>query len=357
MAKTKRKTRKNNGTEVRRYCSIPKMPERSFSPNVSPERARLIINSDTKWANGTTLRYYFFKSPAKWTTSEQKKQIVSKAFNKWKDLGIGLEFKQVDSPDDAEIRIGFERNDGHWSYLGRTILDYGMDQRTMNLDKEDAWDIDTAVHEIGHSLGFPHEHQNPNAGIVWNEEAVYEALAKWPNEWPRSVTYYNIIRKISPDEVQGSSWDPDSIMHYPFETGLIEKPEQYKTGLLPASGLSARDKEWVKRFYPPLSPQDYQTLKPFQSVQLHLEPAQQANFTLQLEASRNYNISTFGVNDTVLVLFEKVDGKLRYSTADDDSGEDYNANIKVKLYAGRKYVVRVRLYYQHRKGDLGVMMW
>ena len=225
------------------------------------------------------------------------------------------------------------------------------------MDKSDSWDIDTAVHEIGHSLGYPHEHQNPNAGIVWNEEAVYAALAKPPNEWSRSVTYYNIIRKISADEVQGSSWDPDSIMHYPFEAGLIEKPAKYKTGLTPAPGLSTRDKEWVRKFYAPLGPQDYQKLEPFQSVRLHLEPTQQTNFTIRPEATRKYVISTFGVSDTVLVLFEDMDGELRYSTADDDSGENYNANIEVRLYAGRKYVLRVRLYYQHRKGDLGVMMW
>ena len=113
MAKTKRKTRKNTAAAARRYCSIPEVPERSFSPDVSSERARLIINSGSKWANGTTLRYYFFKSPAKWATTTQKRDLVRTAFKKWKDLGIGLEFKEVDSPDEAEIRIGFERRDGH----------------------------------------------------------------------------------------------------------------------------------------------------------------------------------------------------------------------------------------------------
>jgi len=48
----------------------------------------------------------------------------------------------------------------------------------MNLDKAYAFGLDTAVHEIGHSLGFPHEYQNPKAGIVWNEEAVYAALGQ-----------------------------------------------------------------------------------------------------------------------------------------------------------------------------------
>ena len=73
------------------------------------------------------------------------------------------------------------------------------------------------AHEIGHTIGFPHEHQNPNAGIVWDEEAVYRALGGPPNNWSRETTFHNIIRKIQPDRVQGSTWDPDSVMHYPFE--------------------------------------------------------------------------------------------------------------------------------------------
>jgi hypothetical protein len=68
---------------------------------------------------------------------------------------------------------------------------------------------DTALHGIGHTLGLPHEHQNPNAGIVWDEETVYTSLGGPPNNWPREKTQWNILRKIEPDTVQGSYWDPD----------------------------------------------------------------------------------------------------------------------------------------------------
>jgi hypothetical protein len=44
---------------------------------------------------------------------------------------------------------------------------------------------DTALHGIGHTLGLPHEHQNPNAGIVWDEKTVYTSLGGPPNSWPR----------------------------------------------------------------------------------------------------------------------------------------------------------------------------
>jgi hypothetical protein len=356
-----------------RYCSLPEVPPRVFSPNVNPNRASLILRSALKWVNGTVLRYYFFKPSdgqtvffsdgtkrfVSWGTSNAEMDVVRKAFQIWKQVGIGLEFKEVNSPSEAEIRIGFMRGDGAWSYIGRDVLTIGASERTMNFgwDLTAPGEIDTALHEIGHTLGFPHEHQNPNAGIVWNEEAVYAALARPPNRWPREKTFHNIISKIPPDQVQGSNWDPDSIMHYPFEAGLIRQPEPYHLGLTPAGGLSARDKTWVKTFYPPLTPADEVALQIHRSVQLRLKPGEQKNFTIDPPATRMYDIGTFGASDTVMVLFEDVGGELRYRTGDDDSGEDRNAKLRVKLFKGKRYVLRVRLYYAERSGETSVMMW
>lgn len=346
---------------VRNYCSMPLVKPREFDRGVHPSRAELILVSDKKWVNGTVLHYYFFDQPASWAGNQAQRNVVRRAFQIWKDLGIGLSFHEVQSRDEAEIRIGFLRGDGAWSYLGRDVLSIGRDERTMNF----GWDIaahprelDTALHEIGHTLGFPHEHQNPNAGIVWNEEAVYRMLAGPPNFWPREVTFHNIIRKINPDSVQGSNWDPDSVMHYPFEPGMILQPERFQNGLEPAGGLSERDKQWVKTFYPALSSQDYQELAPFRSARLQLAAGQQANFVLRPPATRRYNLATFGLSDTVIVLFERdADGETRFLAGDDDSGVDRNALIRTRLRAGREYVLRVRLYWADREGETAVMYW
>jgi hypothetical protein len=352
------KQRKALSSEGRRYCSMPVMPERELPPNLPPGRVRLIRDKEKKWVDGTVLHYCFFTSPSSWKGTPAELDVVRQGFDSWKALDIGLEFREVESPDEAEIRIGFLRGDGAWSYIGRDALEIGQSDRTMNFGWNIRIDPDTALHEIGHALGFPHEHQNPFSGIVWDEDAVYAALAKPPNNWSRQTTWWNIIRKIEPDDVQGSRWDPDSIMHYPFEAGLIVEPQRFETeGLSPAPGLSALDREWVRSLYPPLSPVQDPTLEPFQSVQLRLMPGEQANFHVKPEATRNYNFRTLGTADTVLVLFEYVNGELRYVTGDDDSGEDYNAEFRVKLFAGRDYVLRARLYWVGRQGDFGVIMW
>jgi hypothetical protein len=365
----------STGRRVQRFCSLRPARERELPPDVDAERLRLIRESEKKWVNGTVLHYYFFDRSTDgenvvlangqtqwraWTANDAEKNVVRKAFQTWKALGIGLEFREVARREEAEIRVGFMQGDGAWSYVGRDVLDQGMNERTMNF----GWrlsgpgeDLDTALHEIGHTLGFPHEHQNPNAGIVWNEDAVYAALAAPPNSWDRQTTFDNIIRKLAVDRVQGSSWDPDSVMHYPFEAGLIDQPLQYRNGLSPAGGLSSRDTTWVKTFYPGIAASSYTELEPFQSVELQIGPREQRNLTIEPEATRTYDIQTFGESDTVMVLFEDVGGEFRYVTADDDSGLATNALLRVKLQQGKRYVLRIRLYYTTLSGRTAVMMW
>lgn len=358
------------------YCALRETPLRVFAPGVTSERLRLINLLGNKWVNGTVLRYYFFDRDTDgqnvllsngttawrtWMGDETQKAIVRRGFELWKNVEIGVAFKEVAAREEAEIRIGFMQGDGAWSWLGREILDHGQNERTMNFgwDLTRPGELDTAVHEIGHTLGFPHEHQNPKAGLEWNEEAVYAALAQPPNRWDRQTTHWNIIRKLPLTDVEGTVWDPDSVMHYPFERGLIRKPEQYAvSGLQPAGGLSAKDKAWGKSLYPPIPREaDENELRPSQSVLLKVLAGEQRNFIVAPQETRYYEFQTFGTSDSVMVLFEDDNGQLRYRTADDDSGQDTNAYFRIKLIKGHKYVLRVRLYYSDRPGETAVMMW
>ncbi|MCD9015598.1 M12 family metallopeptidase [Parachryseolinea silvisoli] len=353
----------SNGSAVAhpKYCTLVLTPPRTFAADVSGFRAAMILVSDRKWVNGTKLRYYFFTgsdgSPASWKGDATQKNVVKEAFATWKKQGIGLEFEEVSNKEDAEIRIGFMRGDGSWSYVGRDIIDVAgsPNERTMNFGWSIANDIDTAIHEIGHTLGAPHEHQNPNAGIVWDEDAVYAALAAPPNNWSRETTFHNIIRKLPVNEVEGSTHDPNSVMHYPFEAGLIKEPAAFKNGIFPAGGLSAKDKEFVKKFYPPLAPADYTKLTVGKSATLDIKPGEQKNFIFKPTVNRRYKIQTFGALDTVMVLFERQGSEEVYIAGDDDSGTNLNSKLHLRLIKGREYIVRVRLFYSSSEG-MGSLM-
>ncbi|MGH3331306.1 MAG: M12 family metallopeptidase [Nocardioidaceae bacterium] len=305
-----------------------------------------------KWVNGTVIHYHFLGGP------EPQRQAVRDAFAEWKALGTGLEFTEVADRSESEVRVAFDQRDGSWSYVGRDVLGISVEEPTMNFgwDLTDDYGHTTALHEIGHTLGLPHEHQNPFAGIVWDEQKVYAYFGGPPNSWSQQQTFHNVLRKLDPAEVEGSQWDPDSVMEYWFPSGLIHEPAQYREGIQPAGGLSPVDKEWVKRWFPLLEP-TMPTLKPFVSVPLSLGPGQQADFAIEPTASREYQLGTFGTADTVMVLFEDVDGELRYVAGDDDSGVDRNASITAKLFQGRRYVVRLRLYWAGESGQTALMLW
>lgn len=221
-----------------------------------------------QWSNGTVLHYYFFDMKTDgeqladsygtverrdWVGTDRDKDTVRRGFTIWKEVGIGLDFAEVATSEEAQIRIGFMDGDGSWAFDGTQCLETMPDERTVNFGWDISNDIDTVLHNIGHVMGLKHEHQNPFNGLEWDEEAVYSKMSQPPNNWPREVTYNNILRKYPRDAYPFEKpFDPDSIMMYPFQAGLIKG--RYSRGIQPAPGLSEGDKAYVRKLYPPHTP-------------------------------------------------------------------------------------------------------
>jgi hypothetical protein len=335
------------------YCSEPPPETPSLPADMPVARQHAIIVGRLKWVNGTALRYTFLER----TRGGVQEEVVREAFDDWKDLGIGLDFWEVQDPDEAQVRIGFAPGRS-WSRIGRSVLATPRHEATMNFgwDLRDDYGRATARHEIGHTLGMPHEHQNPNAGIVWNEPAVHQYFGGPPNHWSRDETYHNVLRKLDLADVEGTGWDPDSIMEYRFPAGLVVRPEKYQDGIIPSGQISKLDAEQMLFWYPPL-PDRLPRLIALESRSLSLAPGEQYDAELHPDTTRRYQVGAFGSADMVLVLFEEVDGELRQIAADDDSGDNRNALMDVELRAGRRYVIRARMYHAWQAGTTALMYW
>jgi hypothetical protein len=351
MAKAKAK---GKAPSKRKLCGQPPVIEQPHDPNIAPGRLSFIVSSNKKWVNGTEIKYMFTAG------AEAQRNVVRQAFQKWKNLGIGISFREVKNAQESMVRIGFTQGDGAWSYVGRDVLTIPKTENTMNFGwslTAGSYGMTTALHEIGHTIGFQHEHQSPFAGIEWDVNAVYKEFMGPPNNWSKTTIDNNIIKKLSPNQVKGSNWDAKSIMEYEFGPGLILKPDAYKNGIFPPGTLSAMDIQGVKSFYPPLKSAKVVKLKLLQSAIIKAVSGGQADFEFKAPNTQKYTFQTFGKMDTVMVLYEKGKKENFYLSGDDDSGFDKNTSIELPLVSGREYLVRVRVMYTETNSQSGIVVF
>src|SRR5262249_45380148 len=98
---------------VKPYCRMLPRTVPPLRPAVmaDPGRAAAILLTNSKWVNGTVLHYCFF-TKGHFAAPKKQADAVRKAFQKWKALGIGLEFNEVTQLSEAEVRIGYSTADG-----------------------------------------------------------------------------------------------------------------------------------------------------------------------------------------------------------------------------------------------------
>ena len=168
-------------------------------------------------------------------------EAIKKIVNERIQPLVNLEFSFIEDPSKAVVRISFDQSGGAWSLVGTDHLEQKTGA-TMNL----GWfDVPTTIHEFGHLLGLVHEHQNPKGGkIMWDKPKVLE-WAKESQGWSEDTTETNIINKYDKNSINGSNFDPLSIMLYFFPSTLTTN----NTGTKQNFRLSGEDVIWIDKMY------------------------------------------------------------------------------------------------------------
>jgi len=304
-------------------------------------RLRAISPIGKTWMNGTTLRVRFMGG-----NSAQRN--IAREQAGWWSAAANLKFDFNDAAD-ADIRISFDANDGAWSYVGTDCRSIPTNQATMNLGFLDGG---TAAHEFGHAIGLAHEHQNPEGGIQWNEEVVLRELAGPPNSWDEATIRHNVLRKYSVNQINGTKFDPDSIMLYFFPSSWTLNG----IGTQANEVLSTIDKQFIAgaKMYPGKGTTVEDAVELRVNAQRRTAAAigkfgEEDLFRFTANGDGRYVIDTRGPTDVVMKLFGP-DSHTRLIAEDDDSGTGTNARIALDLIAGT-YYVQVRHY--NRTGGVG----
>jgi hypothetical protein len=174
---------------------------------------------------------------------------VKQYANKWSEH-IGIKFDFGDHAE-SEIRVAFVKG-GSRSFVGTDALSIPQDTPTMNFgwfDKPQSEDEYSRViiHEFGHALGMPHEHNNPAQNIPWNKEVVYRYYEGPPNNWSREKVDTNLFSRYEKTLTQFTEFDKQSIMLYPIPKEFVTDPS-YVVGM--NTKLSETDKQFMSKIYP-----------------------------------------------------------------------------------------------------------
>lgn len=171
------------------------------------------------------------------------KEAIKKIVSERIDPVVSLKLLFTDNIDESNIRITFDPNGGAWSLVGTDCRDTPKNEPTMNL----GWfDVGTTIHEFCHALGMIHEHQNPRSNAIqWDEDKVY-SWAQRTQGWNKETIKTNILDKYSIDQINGSDYDPFSVMLY-FFPGTLTKNN---VGTRQNFALSPTDVVYLEKMYP-----------------------------------------------------------------------------------------------------------
>ncbi len=147
----------------------------------------------------------------------RQQAAVREAANEWtKHANLRFDFVPPAEREQADIRVTLSDDAESWSYLGTAALGIADSEPTMTIGTAGGATPEavraTALREFGHALGLINEHQNPNARIRWNRDAILKEMKD--QGWDEATVDSQFFQRDPLRDYR--PFDPSSIMMYNF---------------------------------------------------------------------------------------------------------------------------------------------
>lgn len=214
------------------------------------------------WRGGVDLAVAFMDGGS----AELQNKIIAHA-NAWGGpSGGNVRFRLTGNVADAQVRIARVPQQGYWSYLGVELLSIPGNQQTLNLDSFSMGTPDREFHrvvrhEIGHTMGMPHEHMRPELVARLNVAKTIRYFQQTQG-WSAAEVRAQVLTPLDPRTLTAGPIDQDSIMCYQLPGSITIDGQPIRGG----NDINAADLAFCRRIYPPINapapPQPVDPAKP-----------------------------------------------------------------------------------------------
>lgn len=223
------------------------------------------------WPAGSTITGCFMHpGPELRATLVDAGRAWSRVANIHFDFGDAPGFRTCDPERPSDVRVAFAPGLISYSQIGTRALDFRPEQPTITITTGANGEeivgrpmarIDHLIHELGHLLGLPHEHQHPASPCVAEYNLASLCPGAYEREKPNSAHAKSITSRlelfsgqraliIDPEPQRLVPYDVRSVMHYVFPSNALRSGPMSACFSPGRNGLSPGDRAKMAVLYP-----------------------------------------------------------------------------------------------------------